>query len=71
LNYFTFPFFGADIGVGQRSALLSILLALYIAPIFHTLKKRTKNSIPIPISFLLFVDNGLLIFQKKNLKNQM
>jgi len=44
-------------------------LALYIAPIFHILEKRTKTlSIPIPISFLLFVNNSLPIFQEKSVK---
>jgi len=52
--------------VGQESALLSFLSALYIISLFHTFEKRTKNLlISIPVSILLFVDNGLLILQEK------
>jgi len=54
-----------DIGVGQGSALPSILSALYILPIFYIFKKRSKN-LNIPVLFLSFFDNGLLISQKKN-----
>jgi len=65
-NNFTLPFFNADIGVEQGSVLSPILSALYIAPIFYILEKRTKNlSILILISFLLFVDNSLLFQGKK------
>jgi len=61
-NKFTSSFFKANVDVRQGFALLPILLALYITPIFHILEKRIKNfSIPIPISFLLFINNGLLI----------
>ena len=61
-NYSTSLFFRADVGVGQGSALLPILSALYITLIFNILEKRTKNlSISIPISILSFVDNGFLI----------
>ena len=41
-----------------------ILSAFYIAPIFHIFKERTLS--PIPISILSFVDNRLLISQKKS-----
>jgi len=52
--------------VGQESALLSFLSALYIISFFHTFEKRTKNLlISIPVSILLFVDDGLLILQEK------
>jgi len=54
--------FNADVGVGQGSALSSILSALFIALIFHIFKKKLK----IPISFLLSVDNGLFISQEKS-----
>ena len=65
-NSFTFPFFRANVGVGQKSALSPILSALYITSIFHILEKRTKNlSISILISFLSFIDNGLFISQEK------
>jgi len=61
-NNFISPFFRANIGIEQSSTLSPILSTLYITLIFHILEKRTKNlSIPIPISFLLFVDDSLLI----------
>jgi len=64
-NNYISPCFNADIGVRQSSALSPILSVLYITPIFHILGKETKNlSIPIPIFFLSFVDNSLLISQK-------
>jgi len=48
--------------VDQEVAFLPIFSALYITPFFHILEKRIKNLlIPIPISFLSFVDDGLLI----------
>ena len=66
-NNFTSPFFRANVGIGQKSTLLPILSALYITPIFYLLEKRTKNfSIPILISFLLFVNNSLCISQEKS-----
>ena len=68
-NFFTLPFLRTNIGIGQRSALLSILSALYIIPIFHILEKRTKSlSIFILISILSFVNDGLLISQEKIFK---
>ena len=68
-NFFTPPFLRTNIGIGQRSALLSILSALYIIPIFHILEKRTKSlSIFILISILSFVNDGLLISQEKIFK---
>ncbi|KAF7761148.1 hypothetical protein Agabi119p4_10557 [Agaricus bisporus var. burnettii] len=54
-----------NVGVGQGSALLPILSALYIAPCFHLLDKWVKDEedrIHFPlISFLSFVDDGLLV----------
>jgi len=49
-----------DIRVGQESALLPILSALYLLLIFHIFEKQLKN-LKIPISTFLFVDDGLLI----------
>jgi len=46
--------------VGQGPALSSILLALYILPVFYILENRLKN-LKIPVSILSFVDNGLFI----------
>ena len=59
-NNFSSPFFNVDIGIGQGSALLPILSALYLFPIFYIFKKRLKI-LKIPISTLSFIDNGLLI----------
>ena len=59
-NLFTSSFFRADVGVDWGSALFLILLALYIASLFHIFEKRTINLlISIPVSILLFVDNNL------------
>ena len=63
-NNFSSLFYNIDVGVGQGSALSSILSALYLSPIFYILKNHLKN-LKIPISFLLFVDDGLLISQNK------
>ena len=61
-NSFTFPSFNVNIGIGQGSTLSPILLALYLAPIIKTFKKRIKNlNKEIPTDILSFVDNGLLI----------
>ena len=66
-NSFISPFLRTDVGVGQVFTLLPILLAFYIALIFHILEKRTKNlSSPILISFLSFFDDSLLISQEKS-----
>jgi len=57
--------FSVDVGVGQGSALSSILTAFFIALIFHIFEKRLKN-INIPASFLSFVDDRLFISQEKS-----
>ena len=67
-NGFTLSFFSADIGVGQGSALSSILSTLFIALIFYVFEKRIKN-LNIPISFVLFVDDRLFISQEKSFTN--
>ena len=60
-NYFIFLFFKANIDVGQESVLF-ILLSF-----FYTFEKKTKNlSTFIPVSILLFVDNGLCVSQEKS-----
>ena len=63
-NYFTSPFFRANVSIGQKSALSLILSAFYIASIFHIFEKRAKN-LSISVSFLLFVNNGLFVSQEK------
>ena len=66
-NYFISLFFKADVGVGQRSTLSSILSSLYVTSIFHIFEKRSKNLLPsISVSILSFVDNELFISQKKS-----
>jgi len=57
--------FNIDVGVGQGSALSPILSTLYLAPFLYIFKKCIKN-LKIPISMLLFVDNGLFIAQSKS-----
>ena len=63
-NNFSSPFFNINVGMGQRSALLPILSALYLSLVFHIFEKILKN-LEISISFISFVDNGLFIFQNK------
>jgi len=65
LEQFLF-FFNVDIGVGQGSALSSILSALYLASVLHILEKHLKN-LKILVFILSFVENGLLITQRKSL----
>ena len=47
-------------------ALFPILSALYISPVLHIFENCFK-SLKIPIFFLSFVDNGLLVAQNKSL----
>ena len=59
-NNFSSPLFDINIKVGQESALSPILSVLYLLPFLHILENQLKNlKIPIPISFLSFVDDGL------------
>ena len=68
-NNFVFPFFNADIGMGQDSTLFPILFALYITLIFHIFERISKSLLPlIPISTLSFVNNNLFISQEKSYK---
>jgi len=64
-NNFISSFFNVDIGVGQDFALSPILSALYISLIFHIFEKRSKN-LNIPVSFLFFIDDRLLVSQEKS-----
>jgi len=53
--------------VGQGSALSPILSAIYLAPVIKIFKKRLKTlKENILTDILSFVDNGLLISQKKS-----
>ena len=69
INYFwssfTSPLFDVNVGVGQDSALSSILLALYLSPFLYILENCLKN-LKIPISILSFIDNGLFNAQSKS-----
>ena len=58
------PSFEVNIRVGQESTLSPILSALYLSPFLYILEKCLKN-LKIPISTLLFVDDGLIITQNK------
>ena len=60
------PIFKVNVRVGQGSALSPILSALYLTLFLYILEKRLKN-LKIPISILLFVDDGLIIAQDKSL----
>ena len=53
-----------NIGVGQGSALSSILSALYLLPVFHSFENHLKI---LKISIISFVDNGLFISQNKSI----
>ena len=44
-----------------------ILSVFYLSPIFYIFEKRSKN-LNIPVLFLLFVDDRLLISQEKSFK---
>jgi len=59
-NNFSSSFFNVDIGIGQGSALSTILSALYLASFIHILEKWLKN-LKIPIFILSFVNDGLFI----------
>ena len=61
---FSSPFFNINVGIGQGSVLSPILSTLYLAPILYILEKYLKN-LKIPVSILLFVDDGLFIVQIK------
>ena len=65
-NNFSSPLFEVNIGVGQGSALSPILSALYLSPFLYILENRLKN-LNIPVSIILFVDDGLFISQDKSL----
>ena len=64
-NDFSLPLFDVNVGVGQKSALSPILLSLYLSLFLYILENRLKN-LNIPISFLSFVDDGLIIAQNKS-----
>ena len=57
--------FDVNVGVGQRSVLSPILSTLYLSPFLYILENRLKN-LNIPIFFLSFVNDGLIIVQNKS-----
>ena len=63
-NDISSPSFEVNVGIDQRSTLSPILLALYLLPFLYILEKCLKN-LKIPISFIPFVDDGLIIAQNK------
>ena len=66
-NNFSSYIFNINIGIGQGSALSSILSALYLSLFLYILEKHLKN-LQIPISIISFIDNGLFILQDKSLE---
>jgi len=64
-NSFTSPLFDVNIGIGQDSMLSPILSALYLSLLLYILEKCLKN-LKIPVSIILFVDDGLFISQSKS-----
>ena len=53
-NDFSSSLHNIDVGIGQSSTLSSILLALYLSPIFYILEKQLKNlKFQFPFCFLL------------------
>ena len=60
LNDFSSSIFEVNVRVSQGSALFPILSALYLTLFLYILEKQLKN-LKIPISILLFVDDGLII----------
>jgi len=65
-NDLSSPPFEVNVGVGQGSALSSILSTLYLSLLLYIIEKRFKN-LNIPISILSFVDDGLFIVQNKSI----
>jgi len=70
MNYswtnFSSPTFKINVGVGQGSALSSILSALYLSPFIYILENQLKN-LKIPTLFISFVDDGLFISQSNSI----
>jgi len=67
-NNFVSPSSNINVGVGQGSALLTILSALYLSPVFHSLEKHLKI-LKISISIISFVNDRLSISQNKSISH--
>ena len=65
-NELSSPIFKVNVGVGQESVLSPILSALYLSPFLYILEKCLKI-LKILISFISFVDDGLIIAQNKSI----
>jgi len=65
-NNFSSFMFEVNMGVSQGSALSPILSTLYLSPFLYILENHLKN-FNIPVSIILFVDDGLFISQNKSL----
>ena len=65
-NNFLSSMFEVNVRVGQESALSLILSTLYLSPFLYILENRLRNY-NIPVSIILFVDDGLFISQDKSL----
>ena len=65
-NEISSPSFEVNVGVGQGSALSSILSALYLLLFLYILKKCLKN-LNISVSLISFVDDWLIISQNKSI----
>ena len=63
-NELSSPIFEVNVEVGQGSALSPILLALYLSPFLYILEECLKN-LKIPVFFISFVDDSLIILQNK------
>ena len=64
-NSFLSSIFNINVGVGQGSALSSILFTLYLSPFLYILEEHLKI-LKILISIISFVDDGLFISQDKS-----
>jgi len=63
-NELSSPIFEVNVGVGQGSALSPILSAFYFSLFLYILEKCLKN-LKILVSFISFVNDGLIISQNK------
>jgi len=64
-NCFYFHLFDINVEVGQGLTLSFVLSALYLSLFLHILEKHLKN-LNLKISTLSFVNDGLLIIQRKS-----
>ena len=67
-NNFISSSFNVNVGVRQGSTFSSILSALYLSLVFHSLENCLKI-LKIPISIISFVNNRLFISQNKSISH--